>query len=379
MLNTEGRIFRFTTFGESHGEGIGVVIDGVPAGLALDLAFIQEELDRRKPGTSRITTQRKESDTFQLLSGHFEGKTTGTPLGFWVPNENARSKDYDHIARAFRPSHADYTFNAKFGFRDYRGGGRSSARETIGRVIAGAVAKLLLSAISSIQINAWVQQIHSIKLDHTPTDFALSTEESMAVRCPDAEVASAMYERIDEARRAGDSVGGIIACQVSGMVPGLGEPVYDKLDARLASAMMGINAVKGVEIGSGFSAVDMFGSEHNDTFVKEGDHIRTLTNYSGGIQGGISNGENVTFRVAFKPTATLMRPVDTLDEAGNPIVLPGKGRHDPCVVPRAVPIVEAMCATVLVDLLLIHRAKTFPSLFASDKGNQNNDTPYFLP
>lgn len=378
-MNSEGRIFRFTTFGESHGEGIGVVLDGVPSGLKLDLTFIQAELDRRKPGTSRITTQRKEADEFQLLSGHFEGRTTGTPLTFWVPNTNARSGDYNHIARAFRPSHADYTYNAKYGFRDYRGGGRSSARETIGRVIAGAVAKMLLTAVSDIQVQAWVSQVHTIQLSEIPTSFELNTTEEKAVRCPDPEVAAKMYQRIDEVRRAGNSVGGIITCQVTGMVPGLGEPIYEKLDARLASAMMGINAVKGVEIGSGFSGVEMYGSEHNDPFVKEKGQIKTTTNHSGGIQGGISNGEPVIFRVAFKPTATIMQEIDTLDEQGNPIQLPAKGRHDPCVVPRAVPIVEAMSASVLLDLLLLHRSKTFPGLFPSDKKTSNNDTPFFVP
>lgn len=378
-MNSEGRIFRFTTFGESHGEGIGVVLDGVPSGLMLDLPFIQQELDRRKPGTSRITTQRKEADEFQLLSGHFEGRTTGTPLTFWVANTNARSGDYDHIARAFRPSHADFTYNAKYGFRDYRGGGRSSARETIGRVIAGAVAKMLLQAVSTVHIQAWVSQIHTIELPGTPPSFELTTDEARAVRCPDIEVAALMYQRIDETRRAGDSVGGIITCKVTGMVPGLGEPIYEKLDSRIASAMMGINAVKGVEIGSGFSGVEMYGSEHNDSFVKEGDQIRTTTNHSGGIQGGISNGEPLVFRVAFKPTATIMQAIETLDEQGNPIHLPAKGRHDPCVVPRAVPIVEAMCATVLLDLLLLQRSKTFPGLFPFGKKASNNDTPFFVP
>lgn len=378
-MNSEGRIFRFTTFGESHGEGIGVVLDGVPAGLILDLPFIQQELDRRKPGTSKITTQRKEADEFQLLSGHFEGRTTGTPLTFWVPNTNARSGDYNHIARAFRPSHADFTYNAKYGFRDYRGGGRSSARETIGRVIAGAVAKMLLHAVSKINIQAWVSQVHTVRLEQIPTSFDLSTPEAKAVRCPNPEVATQMYQRIDEARRDGNSVGGIITCQVEGMFPGLGEPIYEKLDSRIASAMMGINAVKGVEIGSGFSGVEMYGSEHNDEFIKEGEQIRTSTNYSGGVQGGISNGEPLVFRVAFKPTATIMQAIDTLDENGNPIQLPAKGRHDPCVVPRAVPIVEAMCATVLLDLLLLQRSKTFSGLFPSGKKTSNNDTPFFVP
>ena len=379
MLNTEGHIFRFTTFGESHGAGIGVVVDGVPAGLKLDLYRIQAELDRRRPGTSRITTQRRESDKFELLSGFFDDKTTGTPLGFWVANEQARSGDYDHIARAFRPSHADFTYQAKFGFRDYRGGGRSSARETIGRVIAGAVAKQLLEAVTNIRIEAWVEQIHHIELGYVPGEISLETDACRAVGCPDPVVAEQMYQHIDAIRKAGDSVGGVIACRAVGMPAGLGEPIYSKLDARLAAAMLSINAVKGFEIGSGFGGTRMKGSEHNDTFVNQEGKIRTKTNHSGGVQGGISNGEDIFFRVAFKPTATIMQPVETLDEHGEPIILPAKGRHDPCVVPRAVPIVEAMCATVLADLLLLHRSKTFSSLFPSDKEGENNQPPDFLP
>lgn len=378
-MNTEGRIFRFTTFGESHGEGIGVVVDGVPSGLRLDLQAVQIQLDRRKPGTSKITTQRKEPDEFQILSGFFDGKTTGTPLTFWVANQNARSRDYDHIAKAFRPSHADYTYFAKYGFRDYRGGGRSSARETIGRVIAGSVARQVLEQVVGMTIQAWVSGIHTIRYEGIPSSFDLNTLEAQAVRCPDEEIASKMYQRIDEARRSGDSVGGIITCIAKGLTPGIGEPIYDKLDSRLASAMMSINAVKGVEIGSGFKGTTMYGSEHNDGFIREGEEISTTTNHSGGVQGGISNGEPVMLRVAFKPTATIMREIDTLDENGNPITLPPKGRHDPCVVPRAVPIVEAMCATTLLDLLMIQKGKTFPSLFPSSNMNDNPESPFFVP
>lgn len=378
-MNTEGRIYRFTTFGESHGDGIGVVIDGVPSGLVLDLKNIQHQLDQRKPGTSKITTQRKEPDEFSILSGYFDQKTTGTPLTFWVANKNARSRDYAHIARAFRPSHADYTYFAKYGLRDYRGGGRSSARETIGRVIAGAVARQILEELCEIKISAWVSGIHTISLSDLPSSFELKSMEARAVRCPNEEVAKQMYQRIDEARKAGDSVGGIISCMAKGLNPGIGEPIYDKLDARLASAMMSINAVKGVEIGSGFDGTSMYGSEHNDGFFKEGQAISTTSNHSGGIQGGISNGAPLFLRVAFKPTATIMREIETLDEHGEPITLPPKGRHDPCVVPRAVPIVEAMCATTILDFMMIQKGKTFATLFPSSNMNDNPESPYFVP
>ena len=357
-MNTFGKLFCITTFGESHGAGIGVVIDGCPAGLELDLAFIQAELDRRRPGQSRITTQRKEPDQFVIQSGFFEGKTTGTPLTFWVPNQNARSRDYDHLAKAFRPSHADYTYQAKYGTRDYRGGGRSSARETLARVIGGAVAKQVLARLSTLQVNAWVSSIHTIELQEAPTSLELVTEYQKAVRCPDPAIAEEMYHFIDQIRKTGDSVGGIITCRIAGAPPGIGEPIYSKLSAELGAAMLGINAVKGFELGSGFAGTRMRGSEHNDHFYSDSENrIRTHTNYSGGIQGGISNGEDIYFRVAFKPTATIMRPQASLDAEGKPVTLDGKGRHDPCVVPRAVPIVEAMAAMVLLDQLMIHRGR----------------------
>ncbi|MDX2246677.1 MAG: chorismate synthase [Bacteroidia bacterium] len=357
MSNTFGTIYRITSFGESHGEGIGVVIDGCPAGIFLDRDFIQSELDRRKPGQSRITTQRKEADEFQLFSGHMDNITTGTPLGFFVPNQNVRSKDYDHLARAFRPSHADYTYQVKYGVRDHRGGGRSSARETIARVIGGAVAKLFLQKVSEIQIHAWVQSIHDITLTQDPTSFELSTEFCEAVKCPDPTVAEKMFHFIDDIRKAGDSVGGVIKCRVGGMPPGLGEPIYGKLSAIMGAAMLGINAVKGFEIGSGFEGTRLKGSEHNDLFYTENGKVRTRTNRSGGVQGGISNGEDFEFRVAFKPTATIMRSQTSIDETLTDVVIEGKGRHDPCVVPRAVPIVEAMAAVVLADMFLLHQAK----------------------
>jgi chorismate synthase len=357
MSNSFGNLFRITTFGESHGDGIGVVIDGCPAGLQLDFGFIQSELDRRKPGQNRITTQRRENDEFKLLSGHLDGMTTGTPLAFFVPNENVRSGDYSHIQQIFRPSHADYTYQAKYGVRDVRGGGRSSARETLARVIGGAVAKLWLSQQSNIKVEAWVQSIHTLTWEGSPDEIDLQTTYQQAVRCPDPQMAEAMYHRIDETRKAGDSVGGVIACRIRNVMPGLGEPVYAKLHAVLGFAMLGINAVKGFEVGSGFSGTQLKGSEHNDLFYAEEGRIRTRTNHSGGVQGGISNGEDIWFRVAFKPTATIMQDQESVDAQGNPVIVQGKGRHDPCVVPRAVPIVEAMAAMVLADQLMIHKAR----------------------
>lgn len=362
MSNTFGSLYRITTFGESHGEGIGVVIDGCPAGVKLDLPFIQAELDRRKPGQNRITTQRKEPDTFELLSGHVGYVTTGSPLGFFVRNQNVRSKDYAHLAFAFRPSHADYTYFAKYGIRDHKGGGRSSARETLARVIGGAVAKLFLKAVSNIEVEAWVQQIHQVSLAEDPGEIRLETEYQQAVRCPDPSIAQQMYETIDLARKEGDSVGGVIKCRVKGMPAGIGEPLYEKLPAVLSAAMMSINAVKGFEIGSGFEGTRFRGSEHNDLFYHDGESIRTQTNRSGGVQGGISNGEDLLFRVAFKPTATIMQDQSSVDNQGKPTVVTGKGRHDPCVVPRAVPIVEGMAAIVLADQLLLHRARHWPDL-----------------
>lgn len=359
MFNSFGSIYRITSFGESHGEGIGVVIDGCPAGLKLDLPFIQSELDRRKPGQSRITTQRKENDDFQLLSGHLDGVTTGTPLGFWVPNTNARSRDYGHIKDMYRPSHADFTYDAKYGIRDYRGGGRSSARETIARVIGGAVAKLLLREISDIEVEAWVESIHTLKMKELPgTPLPkLETSYQKAVRCPDPVMAEQMYHLIDSIRKDGNSVGGVIRCRARNMPAGLGEPIYDKLESRLGSAMLSINATKGFEMGSGFSGTLLTGYEHNDLFISENEEIKTTTNRSGGVQGGISNGAELDFRVAFKPTATIMKDQLSVDKQGREVVVEGKGRHDPCVVPRAVPIVEGMCAMVLADFVLLQRVR----------------------
>lgn len=357
MSNSFGQLFRITSFGESHGAGVGVVIDGCPAGIHLDPEFIQAELDRRKPGQSRITTQRKESDTFELYSGHIDHISTGAPLCFFVRNTNVRSQDYDHLAFAFRPSHADYTYFAKYGVRDHRGGGRSSARETIARVIGGAVAKLFLQKVTGIRIQAWVSSIHELTYGGDPDMVALPTEYCQAVRCPDPEMAEAMYHRIDEARKAGNSLGGIVTCKALNVPPGLGEPIYNKLSATLGAAMLGINAVKGFEIGSGFAGTRMTGAEHNDPFYSEGGTIKTATNHSGGIQGGISNGAPIFCRVAFKPTSTIMRDQTSVDTDGKAVTVSGKGRHDPCVVPRAVPIVEAMMALTLADFYMLQQAK----------------------
>jgi len=357
MSNSFGVLYRITTFGESHGEGVGVVIDGCPAGIQLDLNAIQYELNRRRPGQSRITTQRKESDEFQLLSGHVNAKTTGAPLCFWVKNRNARSRDYDHIATKFRPSHADYTYFAKYGTRDYRGGGRASARETVARVIGGAVAKQLLAQHFPMQIRAWVHSIHQLKMRNMPQNHNLHTPYMEAVKCPDEELAEAMFRLIDRVRKEGNSVGGTIMCQIEGVPAGWGEPIYDKLHAKLGYAMLGINAVKAFELGSGFQGTEMMGAEHNDIFYQEEGRIRTHTNHSGGIQGGITNGEAIYFRVGFKPTSTLMRDQPSVDTEGNAVIVKGKGRHDPCVVPRAVPIVEAMAAICLADAWLLHKAR----------------------
>ena len=364
--NTFGTHFRVTTFGESHGTAIGCIVDGCPAGLDFDPDFIQRDLDRRRPGQSAIVTQRKESDAVQVLSGVFEGKTTGTPIAFLIPNEDQRSRDYDHIATAFRPSHADYTWEAKFGHRDYRGGGRSSARETAARVAAGALAKLLLKT-AGVEIQAYVSQVGHLEIKQNYTDLDLSLTETNDVRCPDPVMAEKMIRFIKKVRKAGDTVGGVVAGLVRGCPPGLGEPVFDKLHADLGKAMLSINAAKGFEYGSGFEGVKMLGSEHNDLFRVEPGGSKaegsarypppsTLTNFSGGIQGGISNGMDIYFRVAFKPVATIMREQETINAAGEPVTVKGKGRHDPCVVPRAVPIVEAMTALVLADHFL--RMKT---------------------
>ncbi|WP_044172592.1 chorismate synthase [Flectobacillus major] len=355
MSSTYGKLFKISTFGESHGLAVGVVVDGCPAGIPFDAEFIQSELDRRKPGQSRITTQRREADEFQVMSGVFEGKTTGTPIAMLVWNGDQRSKDYSHIAQQFRPSHADYTYQAKYGVRDYRGGGRSSARETVARVAAGALAKLILKNIG-VDIKAYVSQVGKIKLEQPYQHLNLALAEENAVRCPEPVLAQQMFDYIDETRKKGDSIGGVVDCVITGTPVGLGEPVFDKLHAELGKAMLSINAVKGFEYGSGFAGVEMFGSEHNDEFYIENGHIKTKTNHSGGIQGGIANGADIYFRTAFKPVATIMQDQESIDANGDTVIVSGKGRHDPCVVPRAVPIVEAMAALVLVDFYLRNRA-----------------------
>ncbi|HRG80591.1 MAG TPA: chorismate synthase [Cyclobacteriaceae bacterium] len=353
-MNSYGTLFRISTFGESHGPAIGVIIDGCPAGLTIDETFIQSELNRRKPGQSKITTQRKEDDTFKILSGVFEGQSTGTPIAIVIENQDQRSKDYSHIQNTFRPSHADYTYEAKYGVRDYRGGGRSSARETAARVAAGAIAKLLLKK-SGVEINAFVSQVGELKSPHY-LQLDLTKTEDNIVRCPDPAIAEKMIALIDQVRLERDTIGGVVTCVVKNTAVGLGEPVFDKLHAELGKAMLSINAVKGFEYGSGFEGVTLRGSQHNDEFVNEAGKIRTKTNHSGGVQGGISNGEDIYFNVAFKPVATIMQDQNTVDKEGNEAVVSGKGRHDPCVVPRAVPIVEAMAALVIADFYL--RAKT---------------------
>ncbi|MDC6351448.1 chorismate synthase [Zeaxanthinibacter sp. PT1] len=344
--NTFGTLFRLMTFGESHGPAIGGILEGCPAGLSLELEAIQKELERRKPGQSAIVTQRKEPDTVEFFSGIFEGKTTGTPIGFAIHNTNQKSKDYSHIKDSYRPSHADKTYDDKYGFRDYRGGGRSSARETASRVVAGAIAKQLLAPI---QIQAYVSQVGSLTMETPYQELDLSKTELNPVRCPDQQMAEQMEAHIRDVRKEGDTIGGVVSCVIRNVPKGLGEPVFDKLHAELGKAMLSINAVKGFEYGSGFAGVRMKGSEHNDAFSTDG---TTRTNYSGGIQGGISNGEDIYFKVAFKPVATLIQAYDTIDKEGNAVTVQGKGRHDPCVVPRAVPIVEAMAALVLADLKL---------------------------
>ncbi len=356
MSSTYGKIFKIATFGESHGTAIGVVVEGCPAGVAFDLAFIQQELDRRKPGQSRITTQRKEADTVQVLSGVFEGKTTGTPIAMMIWNEDQRSKDYSHISQQYRPSHADYTYQVKYGIRDFRGGGRSSARETAARVAAGALAKLLLNDLG-VNIQAYVSQVGKLKLGKEYHELDLSLTDTNAVRCPDPETASEMFKYIDDIRKQGDSIGGVVSCVITGTPAGWGEPVFDKLHAELGKAMLSINAVKGFEYGSGFAGVELHGSAHNDAFyTDENAKVRTRTNHSGGIQGGISNGEDIFFRVAFKPVATIMQDQESVNQYGDSIIVQGKGRHDPCVLPRAVPIVEAMTALVLADFYLRDRS-----------------------
>ena len=348
--NTFGKLFKLTTFGESHGEALGGIIDGCPAGIELNFEAIQHEMQRRKPGQSSIVTQRKEADEVQFLSGIFEGKTTGTPIGFIIPNTNQKSEDYSHIKDSYRPSHADYVYEKKYGIRDYRGGGRSSARETASRVVGGAVAKQI---IPEIRINAFVSSVGEIFIDKPYQDLDFSLTESTAVRCPDLATAEKMETYIKEIKKQGDTVGGTVTCIIQNVPIGLGEPVFDKLHAELGKAMLSINAVKGFELGSGFCGARMKGSDHNDLYNADG---TTKTNLSGGIQGGISNGMDIYFRVAFKPVATLIQKQEVLTNTGELIEQQGKGRHDPCVVPRAVPIVEAMAALVVADYVLLNKA-----------------------
>lgn len=354
MSNTFGYLFRLTTFGESHGTGIGGVIDGMPAGITVDLDFLQSELNRRRPGQSRLTTDRKEADRVEILSGTFEGKTTGCPIGFLVRNENQHSNDYDNMRDVFRPSHADFTYQTKYGIRDHRGGGRTSARETIARVVGGAFAKMVLRE-KGIRITAYTSQVGSIALTGTYHDYDFNEIEKNPVRCPDAEKAAEMAQLISEMKAEGDTIGGIITCVIEGCPVGLGEPVFDKLHAQLGAAMLGINAVKGFEYGDGFAGVTARGSEQNDLFTTDEEgRITTRTNHSGGIQGGLSNGQDIYFRVAFKPVATLLREQPTVDREGRATLLKARGRHDPCVLPRAVPIVEAMAAMVILDNYMLY-------------------------
>ena len=355
MRNTFGTLFRLTTFGESHGAAVGGVVDGFPAGIGIDMDFIQHELDRRRPGQSAITTGRNEADRVELLSGVFEGKSTGCPIGFIVRNANQRSADYDEMRTAFRPSHADYTYMVKYGVRDHRGGGRSSARVTISRCVAGALAKLALRQIG-VSVQAYTSQVGGISLDRDYRKYDLNAAENNAVRCPDAAKAEEMERLIKAVKAEGDTVGGVITCVIKGCPAGLGEPEFGKLNAALGCAMLGINAVKGVEFGAGFDMTAMRGSQANDIFYNDNGRTATRTNRSGGIQGGISNGEDIYFRVAFKPVATLLIEQPTVDIHGNETTLKARGRHDPCVLPRAVPIVEAMAAMTLLDEYLIGKS-----------------------
>lgn len=355
MSNTFGNLYRLTTFGESHGEAVGGVIDGCPAGIAVDTDFIQEELSRRRPGQSRITTGRNEADHVELLSGVFEGLSTGCPIGFMVRNTNQHSNDYDNMRGLFRPSHADYTYYSKYGVRDHRGGGRSSARITISRCVGGAVAKIALRQYG-ITVQAYTSQVGDIALDNDYRLYDLSKTEENIVRCPDADKARQMTELIERVKSEGDTIGGVITCVIKGCPAGLGEPEFDKLNAALGSAMLGINAVKGIEFGLGFGFAERRGSEVNDIFSSENGRITTLTNNSGGIQGGISNGQDICMRIVFKPVATLLREQQTVDLSGRPVTLNARGRHDPCVLPRAVPIVEAMGAMTILDFLLLQKA-----------------------
>ncbi len=357
MRNTFGNIFTLTTFGESHGEGVGGVIDGMPAGIAVDLDFIQSELDRRKPGQSKITTSRAEGDKVEILSGVFEGRTTGCPIGFLVRNTNQHSHDYENVRNVFRPSHADFTYTQKYGLRDHRGGGRSSARETISRVVGGAFAKLALRQLS-IDVTAYTSQVGDIAIGRDYHKFDFTEIEKNPVRCPDPEVAKQMEELILSVKADGDTIGGVITCVIRGCPVGLGEPAFGKLHAALGGAMLSINAVKGFEYGEGFAGVSQRGSEQNDIFFNDNGSISSRSNHSGGIQGGISNGQDIYFRVAFKPVATLLREQPTVDKDGCETMLEVKGRHDPCVLPRAVPVVEAMAAMTILDYYLINNTIT---------------------
>lgn len=357
--NTFGNLFRITTYGESHGAGIGVIIDGCPSGLVIDENLLAYEMARRKPGQSAIVTQRHEDDNVEFQSGVFEGKTTGTPIHIFIKNEDQRSKDYSHIAHKYRPSHADYVYDIKYGHRDYRGGGRSSARETAARVAAGAIAKMYLRS-KGIQIGAFVSQVGPVKFNFDTTKIQILDSEINEVRCPDQDSAEKMISLIKEVKKSGDTIGGMVSCFVTGIPAGLGEPVFDKLHADLAKAMLSINAAKGFEYGSGFEGMKMRGSEHNDVFEQLDGKVSTITNHSGGIQGGISNGMPIYFNVAFKPVATIIPSQDSIDDSGNATTVEGKGRHDPCVVPRAVAIVEAMAALVIMDHWL--RANTYANL-----------------
>ena len=352
MANSLGKLFKLTTFGESHGPAIGGIIDGCPAGVELDFDAIQNELNRRKPGQSKITTQRKEPDSVEFLSGIFEGKTTGTSIGFQIRNTNQRSKDYSHNTDVYRPSHADYTYDKKYGFRDHKGGGRSSARETANWIVGGAIAKQVLK---NIKINAFTSSVGEIDLNKPFQEIDLTKTESNMVRCPDEKIANQMIQKIESIKKEGDTIGGTITCLLQNVPVGLGEPIFDKLHANLGKAMLSINAVKGFEYGSGFNGSKMKGSEHNDLFNKDGS---TQSNHSGGIQGGISNGMDIYFKVAFKPVATIMQKQQTINSKDEIVEMQGKGRHDPCVVPRAVPIVEALSAMVLVDFFLLDKARS---------------------
>lgn len=352
--NTFGKIFKITTFGESHGHSIGVIIDGFMPNVEIDHELIKADLARRKPGQSHITTQRKEDETYEIISGIFENKSTGTPITIVIKNQDQKSNDYSHISDKFRPSHADFTYFNKYGIRDYRGGGRSSARETACRVIAGSFAKMLLKKLN-IETIAYVSQVKNVKVEKSYKDLDLTKIEDNIIRCPDNEIALKMIEEIDSVRKEGDTVGGVITCVIKNVPSGLGEPVFDRLQADLAKAMFSINAVKGFEYGSGFDCVNYKGSEHNDIFYMDENKVKTKTNFSGGIQGGISNGEDIYFKVAFKPVATIMKEQETIDIDRNSVLIKGKGRHDPCVLPRAVPIVEAMANLVIIDHFLMNK------------------------